>query len=121
MLGGIDNMKVIERAVMSNGTAIQLEDWGDQNTSEYPDLYGLQIGAYPIAKNTGKFKWIEGGQTFRLTISMNQYTGYTNEDVKADFEALKSGEKSLEDLAAHFWNGEKDMWYLGMDVEYKGW
>ena len=38
-----------------------------------------------------------------------------------DFEALKSGIKSLEDLATHFWNGEKDMWYLGMDVEYKGW
>ena len=32
-----------------------------------------------------------------------------------------NGIKSLEDLAAHFWNGEKDMWYLGMDVEYKGW
>lgn len=23
---------------------------------KYPDLYGLQIGAYPIAKNTGKYK-----------------------------------------------------------------
>ena len=42
-------------------------------------------------------------------------------DVRADFEALKSGKKSLEDLAAHFWNGKKDMWYLGMDVEYQGW
>lgn len=52
---------------------------------------------------------------------MNQYTGYTNDNVKEDFEALKSGEKSLEDLAAYFWNGEEDMWYLGMDVEYKGW
>ena len=102
-------MKVIERAVMPNGIEIQLEDWSNHNTSEYPDLYGLQIGAYPIAKNTGKYRLIEGGQTFRLSISMNQYTGYTNKDVKADFEALKSGEKSLEDLAAHFWNGEKDM------------
>ena len=40
---------------------------------------------------------------------------------KADFEALKSGEKTLEDLADQFWNGEKDMWLLGMNVEYKGW
>ncbi len=102
-------MKVIERAVMSNGIEIQLEDWSYNNTSEYPDLYGLQISAYPTAKNTGKFRWIEGGQTFRLSISMNQYTGYSNDDVKADFKALKSGEKSLEDLASHFWNGEKDM------------
>lgn len=114
-------MKVIERAVMPNGTEILLEDWSDKNTPEFPDLYGLQIGAYPIAMNTGKYRWIEGGQTFRISISMNQYTGYTNDDVKGDFEALKSGEKSLEDLATHFWNGEKDMWYLGMDVEYKGW
>lgn len=113
-------MKVIEFAVMPNGTEIVLEDWSDKNTPEYPDLYGLIIGAYPIAKNTGKY-WFRGGEKFRLTISMNQYTGYSNKDVKADFEALKSGEKSLEDLAAHFWNGEKDMWYLGMDVEYKGW
>ena len=114
-------MKVIERAVMPNGTEILLEDWSDKNTPVFPVLYGLQIGAYPIARNTGKYKWIEGGQMFRISISMNQYTGYTNDDVKADFEALKSGEKNLEDLATHFWNGEKDMGYLGMDVEYKGW
>lgn len=114
-------MKVLEKAVMPNGTEIQLEDCSDKNTKEYPDLYGLQIGAYPIAKNTGKYRWIEGGQIFRLTISMNQYMGYTNDNVKADFEALKNGEKNLEDLASRFWNGEKDMWYLGMNVEYKGW
>lgn len=114
-------MKVIEKAVMSDGTKIQLEDWSDKNTKEYPDLYGLQIGAYPIAKNTGKYRWVEGGQIFRLTVSMNQYAGYTNDDVKSDFEALKNGEKNLEDLADHFWYGEKDMWYLGMNVEYKGW
>lgn len=109
-------MKVIERATMPNGTKIQLEDWSEHNSEEYPNLYGLQIGAYPVAKNTGKFRWIEGGQTFRLTISMNEYTRYSNKDVKSDFEALKIGEKSLEDLASHFWNGKKDMWYLGMDV-----
>ena len=114
-------MKVLERAIMSNETKIQLEDWSDNNTPEYPDLYGLQIGAYPIAKNTEKYRWIKKGDMFRLTISMNRHTGYTNEDVRADFEALKNGTKCLEDLSDHFWNGEKDMWYLGMDVEYKGW
>ena len=34
--------------------------------------------------------------------------------VKADYEALKNGEKNLEDLADHFWNGKKDMYYLRM-------
>ena len=117
----VEYMKVIERAVMPNGTEIQLEDWKENNTKEYPDLYGLTIGTYPIAKNTVKHKWIESGEKFRLQISVNQHSGYSNDDVKVDFEALKSGEKSLEDLADHFWNGEKDMWLFGMNVEYKGW
>lgn len=113
-------MKIIEHATLPDGTKIQLEDWSENNTEQFPDLYGMHIGAYPIAKNTGKY-WIQGGQPFRLTISQNKYTGYSNDDVRADFEALKNGTKALEDLAAHFWNGEKDMWYLGMNVEYKGW
>ncbi len=92
-----------------------------KNTKDFPNLYGLTIGAYPIAKNIVKDRWIESGDKFRIQISMNQYNGYSNDDVKADFEALKSGEKSLEDLADHFWNDEKDMWLLGMNVEYKGW
>lgn len=114
-------MKVIERAVMSDGTEIQLEDWSDNNTKEFPNLYGFTIGMYPIAKNTVKHRWVKSGDKFRLQISMNQYNGYSNDDVKTDFEALKSGEKSPEDLADYFWNGEKDMWLLGMNVEYKGW
>jgi hypothetical protein len=114
-------MKILEKSTMPDGTKIQLEDWSEHNTEEYPDLYGLTIGAYPIAKNTGKYEWVKGGRTFRLSISKNKYSGYTNDNVKADFEALKNGEKKLEDLSAHFWYGEKDAWYLGMDVEYKGW
>lgn len=114
-------MKVIERAIMSDGTEILLEDWSDKNTEQFPDLYGLTISAYPIAQRTGKYRLIEAGKTFRISISQNKYTDYSNDDVRADFEALKNGTKTLEDLAVHFWNGEKDMWYLGMNVEYKGW
>lgn len=114
-------MKVIEKAVMSNGIKIKLEDWSENNTKEFPDLYGLAIAAYPIAKNTGKYRGIKGGDNFRLSIHSNKYQNYTDDNVKADFEALKNGEKSLEELADHFWNGEKDMWYLGLNVEYKGW
>ena len=114
-------MKVIDCTTMSDGTEVLLEDWSDKNTEQFPDLYGLTIGAYPIAKNTGKYGWIRSGETFRISISQNKYQNYSNDDVRLDFEALKNGIKTLEDLAVHFWNGEKDMWYLGMDVEYKGW
>lgn len=107
-------MEIIERTVMPNGTEIQLEDWSSHNTLEYPNLYGLTIGAYPTAKNTGKGRWVESGEKFRLTISCNNHSGYSNDDVKADFTALKNGKKHLEDLAVHFWNGKKDMYYLGM-------
>lgn len=114
-------MKVVERAVMPDGTKIQLEDWSEHNTEKSPNLYGLQIGAYPTAKNTNKYRCIEDGKTFRLTISTNEYSGYTNKDVRMDFEELKNGKKQLENLASHFWNDKKDMWYLGMDVKYQGW
>lgn len=111
-------MKIIERATMPDGTEIQLEDWSDKNTEDFPDLYGLTIGAYPIAKNTGKYGWVRSGESFRIHISQNKYTGYSNDDVRADFEAIKGGTKTLEDLSEHFGNGKKDMWYLGMDIEY---
>lgn len=107
-------MKVIEKATMSNGTKIQLEDWSEHNTDEFPDLYGFTIGAYPIARNSSKHKFVENGNVFRLSISRNKYTEYTNDDVKADFEALKQGFISLEDLSKHFDNGRKDMFYLGV-------
>ena len=102
-------MKIIERAVMPNGTKILLEKWDD----------GFMIGAYPIAKNNSKYRFINKGENFRLTISNNKYINYTNENVKEDFEALKNGNKTLEDLSKHFWNGRKDMFYLGMIEEHE--
>lgn len=110
-------MKIIEKATMPNGTEIQLEDWSEKNTAEYPDLYGLVIFAYPIAKNSSNF--IRSGEKFALVIPENKYHNYSNDDIRADFEALKSGEKSLEDLSEHFWNGRKDMFLLGMIWEYE--
>lgn len=112
-------MKILEKATTPSGIEIQLEDWSDKNTVEYPDLYGLNIGAYPIAKNSSKYKWIEAGNKFRLDITVNEYSNYSNDDVKSGFEALKSGEKTLGDLAPHFWNGKKDMYLLGMIDSYE--
>lgn len=106
--------KIVEKAVMPNGTEIQLEDWRESNTEEYPDLHGFVIGAYPIAKTNGRYGFVMRRDKFRLTISKNKYQNYTNDDVIADFEALKNGQKTLEDLSEHFWYGKRDMFYLGM-------
>ena len=90
---------------------------------KYRTVSGFIWNGYCSISNSAAYrkKLIEGGETFRISISQNKYTDYSNDNVQADFEALKNGTKSLEDLASHFWDGEKDMWYLGMDVEYKGW
>jgi len=32
--------KIIDSAVLLDGTKIQLEDWHSENTEKYPDLHG---------------------------------------------------------------------------------
>lgn len=97
-------MEVLERTTTSKGIKIQLEKWDS----------GYVIGAYPIARNSSKYNWIEGGRTFRLTIANNKYKNYTDNDVIEDFKALQLGLKNLEDLSDYFYNGNRDMYYLGM-------
>ena len=75
-------MKILEKAILKNGVHIQLEDWRENNTPKFPNLYGLTIAAYPIAERSDGY-WIKGGEEFRLAISYNQYTNYTNEDRKS--------------------------------------
>lgn len=86
--------KIIDKAVLSDGTKIQLEDWHSENSEKYPDLYGYMIGAYPKAKNTGKWGWVRTGETFRLSIGRNEYAKYTDDMVLADYESLKNGTKN---------------------------
>lgn len=95
-------MKILEKSAMPDGTEIQLEDWSGK----------LSIGAYPVAKSG--YGFVKYGEKFRLTISENQYIGYSNEDVRVDFEKLKSGEKQLEEMEHLFWNGKKDAIMLGI-------
>ena len=106
--------KIIDSAVLPDGTKIQLEDWHSENSEKYPDLHGYTISAYPIAKNTSRFGWVRKGETFRLGIARNEYANYTDDMVLADYEALKNGTKTLTDLKAHFWNHQRDCFVLGL-------
>ena len=105
-------MKILEKATLKNGVKIQIEDWSEHNTPDYPNLHGLVIGAYPVAKND--FRFVKKNDTFRIDIPKSTYNNYTNADVKADFEALKNGVKSIEDLSNHFHHAKIDMYILGL-------
>lgn len=104
-------MTIIEKSVTPFGTKIQLEDWGDA----YPNIFRYMIGAYPIAENSEEFS--KRGKPFRIGISANKYIGYTDDDVLHDYEALKSGEKTLADLREHFWNKKSDCYCLGIEED----
>lgn len=99
-------MEIIKKAVMPDGTHIQLEDW----RADYPSVNeNYTIGAYPICQNTVGY-WIRSGETFRLTIS--RFNG--DDDVKQIFEDLTSRKITLADLRNYFWNTYKDECRLGL-------
>ena len=100
-------MEIIKKAVMPDGTHIQLEDW----RKDYPNVYDdFTIAAYPIAQNTINGSWIKSGEKFRLDISRFN----ADDDVKQIFEDLISGKITLADLRKHFWYTYKDEYRLGL-------
>ena len=101
--------KIVDKAVLPDGTEIQLEDWSDNNTIDHHA--GWLIGAYPIAKETFG-AYCTKGKPFRLTIY--NHKGYTDDMLIADYEALKNGTKTLADLRKHFWNHGRDCMALGL-------
>lgn len=106
-------MERLGHAKTPDGIKIRLEDWSGHNTEKLPGLYGLVIVAHPIAKHDSKDGRIKTGDTFRLQIPHSE--GYSNDNVREDYEALKSGTKTLEDLAPHFWNGDEVKLCLGIE------
>lgn len=100
-------MKVIKESRMQNGIEIYIEDWREN----YPFYKTLSITAYPVAKNTGKWGWIRGGEKFRLGLSRNFES---DDQVYAIFEQLEKGEVKLEELYSHYCNGNKDKYYMGL-------
>lgn len=107
-------MKILEKAKTPNRIIIQLEDWGEDYPTIYNNSYKLCIGCYPVAKKSSKYKFVVAGETFRLSIFSNVYRNYCDDYLKKDFELLKNGAKIIEDLAEYFYNGKKDMYYLGI-------
>ena len=101
-------MIVRQRSKMPDGTQIQIEDW----KADYPGVHNTCIiAAYPKAKNTGKYQWVRKGEPFRLELSREFKT---EEFVEELFQMLELGTVKLEELDKHYWNGDKDRYYMGL-------
>lgn len=103
-------MKILQKGITPDGINIQIEDWKEN----YSCFNTLTIGTYPIAKNSNSI-WIKVGKTFRL--DLNRLFN-SDDEVYETFKNLEEGKVTLEELSKHFWNCEKDMYYLGMIDEY---
>lgn len=90
-------MEIIKRSATPQGVKIQLEYW--------PKYGFYMIGAYPPARFGGY--WVKPGESFRLSI--NTY------NPEADFLALETGGKNLEDMATQYYDGAKARYYMGLD------
>ena len=97
--------KIVERALMPDGTKIQIEDWSEV----YPTVYPIQmIAAYPKAKREGW--WVRRNESFRLEISC----GFeSNDEVRKYFDGLVGGTVKLEDLIDYY-KDDKCRYYMGL-------
>lgn len=97
------DQKIIEKAVMPDGTAIQIEDW----SAVYPGtVYAWMIGAYPIAKHySEKYFGPRKGEIFRCGLIFPD-----EREARSVFYRLMHG-RSLTDFKDRFWNPE-DAEYL---------
>ena len=107
-------MQIIDKAVMSDGTQIQLEDLSGEH--KLPDYDGLVIVFHTIAKKTFPPKkgwYAQKGKEFHSCICCDK--NYTSDMLKADYEELKNGTKTLVDLKSYFLNGYRDCYVLGLE------
>ena len=90
-------MEVIERAVMPDGTDIQIEDWS-KDYSCFAECG--TIATYPIAKQTARnlLEYPRRNETFRLDIQFKN-----KDEARKCFEQLKSGEKQIIDFCDEKW------------------
>jgi hypothetical protein len=88
-------MKVIERATMPNGTAIQIENWNE----DYPNVFAScsTLAAYPISKASHKGSFSpKHNQKFRAQFDFTSY-----DEAKQALDSLVSGKNLLADYASH--------------------
>lgn len=86
--------RIVERAVMPDGTKIQIEDWSEV----YPGTYDIPlIAAYPKSKRDAT--WWKKGESFRLELSQD-FT--STEEVQEVFKQLLCGSVTLEKLEKHY-------------------
>lgn len=90
-------MEIIKRSTTPQGVKIQLEHW--------PEYGWHLIGAYPPARY-GSY-WVKPGELFRLSINTD------NPD--ADFSALETGKKSIENMAPQYYDGARARHYMGLE------
>lgn len=85
-------MKVIERAVMPDGTEIQLEDWGNDYSFHKKNS---TIAFYPMAINSiyknpkSEHPYPERGKTFRASLDFD-----TEENARDAFQNMVDGSKT---------------------------
>lgn len=102
-------MRVIEQITTKDGK-ISLEDWSTEDGT-------IQITAHPKAAVSFGYHTTKG-KPFHLTIC--PHDGYTDKDIKNDFESLRSGAKRLTDLSDHFYYRKWDAYCLTGKKENTG-
>ena len=87
-------MKILERTILTDGTAIQREDW----SRDYGFMAeGTTVAAYHIAKESGDGCFSpKRGETFRIAIDFE-----CEKDAIACFQSLLNGSKQIKDYAEH--------------------
>ena len=106
-------MQIIDKSITPDGIEIELRDLSGEH--KLPDYNGMEIVFRTVAKKTfpsNKGWYAQKGKEFRSCICYSK--NYTSEMLKADYEELKNGTKTLADLKSHFWNGWRDSYVLGL-------
>ena len=99
-------MEVVIRSTMPDGTKIQIENW----KRDFPGVFTTYtLAAYPKSKVDHNF--IRKNESFRLDMCREFQS---DDEVRDTYEKLKRGEITLESLDKHYYNGDRDRYYMGL-------
>lgn len=107
-------MQILDKAITPDGIEIELRDLNGEH--KLPDYNGMEIAFRTVAKNTfppNDGWYAQKGKEFHSCICC--YKNYTSNMLKADYEELKNGTKTIADLKSYFWNGKRDCYVLGLE------